>query len=133
MGREVFALAKQGVLSDFSIGWSKENQDTETIDGIRYIKKAEVWEGSIVDEPMNPKAVITAVKSIDFSELDLVDIRSLEEALKSGIKFSNRNAKKLIALMKANGMLRDEHASRRDDDKQISEALDDILKKLKEF
>lgn len=69
-GREAFALAKQGVLSDFSIGFSSL-EDTVT-DDIRTIHKAEVWEGSIVDEPMNPKAKITEVKAaVPFQDLPL--------------------------------------------------------------
>ncbi|MBL4700591.1 MAG: HK97 family phage prohead protease [Phycisphaeraceae bacterium] len=69
-GREAFALAKQGILSDFSIGFSSL-EDTVTED-IRVIHKAEVWEGSIVDEPMNPKAKITEVKiAVPFQDLPL--------------------------------------------------------------
>ncbi len=60
-GREVFSLAKQGVLVDKSIGFSAI--DWEIKDDIRIISKAIVWEGSIVDEPMNEKANITEVKN----------------------------------------------------------------------
>lgn len=121
-GREAFALAKQGVYSDFSIGWEK--LDAKTEGGIRTIFKSEVWEGSLVDEPMNPFANITAVKNIDFSELDILDMRSIEEALTSGIKFSNRIAKQLIHLMKDAGMLRDEHKS------DISKEMDNLINLL---
>lgn len=69
-GREVFALAKQGVLSDFSIGFTSLDDSMEN--GVRVIKKAEVWEGSIVDEPMNPAARITEVKTVvPFQDLTL--------------------------------------------------------------
>lgn len=61
-GRETFALAKQGVLVDFSIGW--QNIESSMVDGMLVITKAEFWEGSLVEEPMNPKAQVTAVKSI---------------------------------------------------------------------
>lgn len=71
-GREAFSLAKQGVLSDFSIGFSID--DFEMKDGIRIIKQATIWEGSIVDEPMNPKATITIVKSVvPFKDFPLAD------------------------------------------------------------
>lgn len=60
LGREVYALAKQGVLTDFSIGYSV--QESEFENGVRVIKKATVWEGSVVDEPMNPHANINEVK-----------------------------------------------------------------------
>jgi len=71
-GREAFSLAKQGVISDFSIGFSVV--EFEMDDDIRTIHKAAVWEGSIVDEPMNPEANITEVKAvIPFQDLPLTD------------------------------------------------------------
>lgn len=60
-GLEAYLLAKQGVLTDFSIGFSSV-KDTET-DNIRTISEAIAWEASIVDEPMNPKANIIGVKA----------------------------------------------------------------------
>lgn len=67
-GRELYSLVKQKAMTDFSIGYSV--QDVEYINGIREIIKSRVWEGSVVDEPMNPEANITDVKSIgDRSEL----------------------------------------------------------------
>ena len=62
-GREIYALAKQGALSDMSIGYSVV--DVEIENGIRKIKEAEIWEGSIVDEPMNPRAQINEVKAVN--------------------------------------------------------------------
>ena len=62
-GRELYALVKQGVLTDMSIGYSVN--DAEYKDNIRYIKESEVWEGSIVDEPANINANITSVKNIN--------------------------------------------------------------------
>lgn len=59
-GRDAYNLAKQGVLTDFSIGYSV--QESEFENETRVIMKALVWEGSIVDEPMNPKANIVEVK-----------------------------------------------------------------------
>ena len=73
-GREAYALAKQGVLSDFSIGFAVV--DFEMNGDVRTIKKALIWEGSIVDEPMNPHANITQVKGI----APLRDIPALDAA-----------------------------------------------------
>jgi len=120
-GAEAYALAKQGIMSDFSIGWEKI--EAKTTDGIRQITESEIWEGSLVDEPMNPFAQVTAVKNLDFSELDLLDVRGIEKAMTSGIKFSNSTAKKLIHLMKEAGLLRDEQEG----DKYI---IIEALKKL---
>ena len=128
-GKEAFALARQGVLVDKSIGWEKI---AWKIDGdLRQISKAEVWESSIVSEPMNPNASITAVKALDFSELDAEDMRSIEEALTNGVKFSNKTAKKIMHLMKDAGMLRDELDGKIDN--ELNAGLDKLLKQLKEF
>ena len=61
-GREVYSLARQRVLTDMSIGFSSI-QDKIT-DHLRLLLKATVWEGSIVDEPMNRAAQLTAVKAV---------------------------------------------------------------------
>lgn len=71
-GREVYLLAKQGVLSDLSIGYSVG--DFTLDNNIRSIHEATIWEGSIVDEPMNPKAKITEVKAIvPYQDLPVAD------------------------------------------------------------
>lgn len=75
-GREAFALAKQQILTDFSIGFSIEESSLDEQNNIRTITKATVWEGSIVDEPMNPEANITDVKNkavVPFKDLPLAD------------------------------------------------------------
>ena len=73
-GKEAFALAKQGVLTDFSIGFTSLEDTESNIDGdrVRSITKAIIWEGSIVDEPANQSANITEVKSaVPFQDLPL--------------------------------------------------------------
>ncbi len=69
LGRGVMALARQQVLTDFSIGFSVV-ESTED-EGLRKITKAVIWEISVVEEPMNPHAVITDVKG--FQNLPLAD------------------------------------------------------------
>lgn len=69
-GKEIYMLAKQGVITDFSIGFTSL-EDSES-DGVRQITKAIIWEGSMVDEPMNPEANIISVKeAIPFRDLPL--------------------------------------------------------------
>jgi HK97 family phage prohead protease len=70
-GRETFAMAKQGVLSDFSVGFGFEPQNVRFEEGVRVISKSKLWEASLVDEPMNPEAVVTAVK--EFEKFPLAD------------------------------------------------------------
>lgn len=64
-GREAYALAKQGVLTDFSVAVSSALEDVQSRDGVRTWKRVRLWETSLVDEPMNPKAVATVVRSAD--------------------------------------------------------------------
>lgn len=63
-GGEAYMLAKQGVLADFSVGVWMRLEDIETVDGISNVKRAELWECSLVDEPMNPRAVATMVRGV---------------------------------------------------------------------
>lgn len=62
-GREAYALAKQGVIQDFSIGYTVS--DYEIKGSVRQLKELDLWEISMVGEPMNPEARILAVKSDD--------------------------------------------------------------------
>lgn len=71
-GRESFALMKQGVLEDMSIGFII--RDSEMNDGKQMIKEAELFEISLVTEPANQEAQITAIKSImPFKDLPLAE------------------------------------------------------------
>lgn len=66
VGREAYALAQQGVLVDFSVGIDVlKKQFEKTADGqeVRVITKARLYEASLVDEPMNKYATVTAVKA----------------------------------------------------------------------
>lgn len=66
VGREAYSLAKQDVLVDFSVGITALDRRFETTDDgieVRVISKARLWEASLVDEPMNPNAQVTAVKA----------------------------------------------------------------------
>lgn len=61
-GKEAYALAKQGVLSDMSIGYSIN--DMEYDKNARVLKDLTLWEISLVGEPMNPQAQILSVKTV---------------------------------------------------------------------
>lgn len=78
-GREAYALAKQGVLSDFSVGFSIPSRDAvkynDTGDrNVREIREVELWEVSMVGEPMNPNANVLAVKrALPFADLPMAE------------------------------------------------------------
>lgn len=78
-GREAYALAKQGVLSDFSIGFRINDFEIEKEDDkiIRVIKELELFEVSLVGEPMNTQATFTEIKSVvPYQDLPLADADS---------------------------------------------------------
>ena len=62
-GSEVYALMKQGALTDLSIGYIVT--DAEFKGSTRIIKNLMLQEVSVVGKGMNPKAKINAVKSIE--------------------------------------------------------------------
>lgn len=101
-GKEAFALAKQGVLSDFSIGFSIDESSLDEQNYLRTITKATIWEGSIVDEPMNPQANITAVKNMNkFQDLPLAPKETewdMEKAFENVDKFANESAETMKAV-----------------------------------
>lgn len=67
-GREAYALAKQGVLTDMSIGFRipENGSERKQVEGrsVRIIKSIDLYEISLVPEPMNTQANITSVKSL---------------------------------------------------------------------
>jgi len=72
LGKEAFSLAKQNVLTDFSLGFIAVDDKVEG--GFRDIFEAIIIEGSIVDEPLNQRANITEVKvAIQFQDLPLAE------------------------------------------------------------
>ena len=104
-GAELYALAKQGVIVDFSIGFSVV--DFSMQDDIRIITKATIWEFSGVDEPMNRAAQITQVKDSEGNDVDYFNTeaikdwteRDAEKALREGAKFSKNAAKAVMSIL----------------------------------
>lgn len=104
LGREVYSLAKQGVIRDFSIGFIPHDWTIE--DDTRLITRASIMEGSLVDEPMNKDAQVISVKSGDaLSFYRATDIaawtdRDLEAALMNTRQFSRQAAKSLVGRLR---------------------------------
>lgn len=96
---DAYELMKDGTLDGMSVGfdimnggyrYKKNNKGKQ----IRYISKAELWEGSIVPFGMNPEAKITQVKTYNIE-----DIRHLENiARKNGC--SRKDALNISAIFK---------------------------------
>lgn len=105
-GREAYSLAKQGVMQDFSIGYTVDDYDLKN--GVRQLKTLELWEISMVGEPMNPEARILTVKNnkkpdtakvYHFDDVNsLKDKRDLEKLLRDSGAFSRKAATYLSSL-----------------------------------
>lgn len=107
-GQEVFSLARQGAISDFSIGFfipSVSDVRFEEIGDVevRFITKATILEGSLVDEPMNKDAQVTGVKAEDMvtiSKLAEMTPRELEEILEKTGAFSRSVQRMIVSNLK---------------------------------
>jgi HK97 family phage prohead protease len=94
-GREAYSLAKQGVLVEFSVGFSAIESERDHKKNIREITVAEIWEGSIVDEPMNPKAKVTEVKTMS-NLLEVVDSEFDQSEAKARVENLSDNSQAYI-------------------------------------
>lgn len=95
-GREIYALAKQGVLSEMSIGYRVREFDLEK--GVRQLKEIDLCEISIVGEPANPQAKITAIKSVDELKDFIKKKSDLEKVLREA-GFSRSSAKYIASMV----------------------------------
>ena len=136
-GKELFSLMKQGVLSDMSIGFSIPKNGQEFKNGTRFIKEAEIWEGSLVTEPANIKAQIVAIKSqsggsmtpISDEEVKEFTKRDLEDALREGKEFTKAAAKTVASLFSGQATAEEKEAKALEE-KQEQEASDKVLEEL---
>lgn len=115
----VIPQVKIGSVREMSMGYWVD--DYEEKDGVRYLKKCTIFEGSLVTKAMNSEAVLTAFKS-------LASMRDIEVILKD-YGFSNNEAKTLISKVKEFSKLRDEGLEQRDAD-NTAEAM---IASLKQF
>jgi HK97 family phage prohead protease len=83
-GKEAYSLLKAKALTGLSVGYAVKDADFGT-NRVRTIKKADLWEVSMVTFPMNDRARVTSVKSIG-------NVRDIEELLRSA-GISGRKAK----------------------------------------
>ena len=138
-GREAYALAKQGVLTDLSIGFSIPSSDCCEYkrDGdsvVRIIKEVDLWEVSMVGEPMNPEACISSVKSVDVKTVEACNSLADVESLLKINGFSSEGAKVLISrikIAKSREDSSDQEDQSREDSESISKAANRIDEALK--
>lgn len=99
LGRYRYELAKGGALRGLSIGYTTRKADYgKTPDQPRRTLKAlDLFEISLVDDPANPAARVTGMKSLGG---DVPPERIVEEALRDA-GFSRRDSETLISQLKA--------------------------------
>jgi hypothetical protein len=62
LGEETYQLLKDGALDSFSIGYLADEAEVAA-DGTRLLKQLTLLETSVVALPMNPRALVTAIKA----------------------------------------------------------------------
>ena len=62
-GHDAYQLLRDGALDSMSIGYIPDEQEFDEKSGIRQLKSVDLLEISLVSIPMNPEAMITAVKA----------------------------------------------------------------------
>lgn len=89
--RDAYELMKAGTLDSMSVGFNTLEDAVETRSGtrVRVIKRAELWEASVVPFGMNPEAQVMSVKS---------DLRTFETALRERLGLSQKEATAVASL-----------------------------------
>lgn len=108
-----------GSLKGVSIGF-KTREDDRTDPTARMIKKAALYEISLVTIPANPAAQISQVKSLSFDDIEGLSDREREARFKS-LGCSQSLAKRIVA-----GLRDGARGGRRDDGGEVKVALPDL-------
>ena len=96
-GSEAYELLQMKAISGLSIGFMTREDSFDQKTGTRTIKRADLWECSLVTFPMNDAARIEAVKSIDA----ITDFKSASEYLRNACGRSRTEATALVAKLKS--------------------------------
>lgn len=91
-GREAMALMRAGAIDSMSIGYKTKQASQEGGGSVRRLDELDLFEISLVTFPMLPDAVVTAIKSVDWTNK-----RDIEQALRDVLGLSQSEAKAFIA------------------------------------
>ena len=92
-GAEAYELMQMKALSGLSIGFMTREDSYDQKTGVRTIKRADLWECSVVTFPMNDHARIAAVKSIE----EIGDLNGAELYLREVGGVSRSEAKAIVS------------------------------------
>ncbi len=95
LGNDAYELIKLGGIKGLSIGFSTKEHTIDEDKQIRYLKKVDLWEVSLVTFPANTRANIIGIKSLE----DARTPRQLEDALRE-VGLSSEAAKYIVKLAK---------------------------------
>lgn len=135
-GKEAYALAKQGVLTDLSIGFSVNEDGYDADTDSRVFKDLELWEISPVSEPMNPQANIVSVKNKvvkedkEFPQIE--SMKDVESCLKDSGLSSNQR-KILISKIKEFSVDNRDDCDQESKENDNRDDCDKLVNALKEF
>lgn len=98
-GAEAYELMKMGAISGLSIGYRVRDDSWDRVTGVRTIKKADLYELSLVTIPMNDAARVASMKNIE----DLESLAEIERHLRDAGGFSRSEATALVSRIKSIG------------------------------
>lgn len=96
-GAEAYELMKMGAITGLSIGYKVRDDSWDRVTGVRTIKKADLFELSLVTIPMNDASRVSAVKTIE--ELD--SLSEIERHLRDACGLSKSEATALVSRVKS--------------------------------
>jgi hypothetical protein len=96
--KEARALLQAKAINGMSIGYVSRDDSWDRVTDVRAIKKADLYEGSIVTFPMNPMAGVSDVKTLLSGIQTLADA---ERLLRDAGGFSKADAVALVSRIKS--------------------------------
>lgn len=96
-GAEAYELMKMGAITGLSIGYKVRDDSWDRVTGVRTIKKADLFELSLVTIPMNDASRVSAVKTIE--ELD--SLSEIERHLRDACGMSKSEALAMVSRVKS--------------------------------
>ena len=149
IGQQAYEHVKAGEVGSLSVGFKTKRREYNEETGVRTILEADLWEVSLVTFPMNPQAVITAVKGFAINDGDTIAVlakklaeiyeiprRSADAAL-DALKAMMREDPDLRALKAALGIMAEapaepERHTSTHDYSAVTHRLDRIVRRLKD-
>lgn len=96
-GAEAYELMKMGAITGLSIGYKVRDDSWDRVTGVRTIKKADLFELSLVTIPMNDASRVSSVKTIE----DFEALSDFERHLRDACGMSKTEATAFVSRFKS--------------------------------